>query len=103
MGDFEALLSMATKTHEKTSSQPSAFKSTQVVAAKKDPKAKKLSDNVKKFLDRRKADEDAKRKEADRKRHELQKMRAESRESQKVVSYRLILKLRNKYQLLISL
>ena len=30
MGDFEALLSMATKTHEKTSSQPSAFKSTQV-------------------------------------------------------------------------
>jgi len=85
MGDFEALLSMATKTHEKTTSQPSAFKSTQIVAAKKDPKAKKLSDNVKKFLDRRKADEDAKRKEADRKRHELQKMRAESRESQKVV------------------
>ena len=30
MGDFEALLSMATKTQEKTSSQPSAFKSTQV-------------------------------------------------------------------------
>ena len=30
MGDFEALLSMATKTHEKTTSQPSAFKSTQV-------------------------------------------------------------------------
>jgi len=85
MGDFEALLSMATKTHEKTSSQPSYFKSTQVAAPKKDPKAKKLSDNVKKFLDRRKADEDAKRKEADRKRNELQKMRAESRESQKIV------------------
>ena len=31
MGDFEALLSMATKTHEKTSSQPSFFKSTQVI------------------------------------------------------------------------
>ena len=31
MGDFEALLSMATKTHEKTSSQPSYFKSTQVI------------------------------------------------------------------------
>ena len=30
MGDFEALLSMATKTHEKTTSQPSAFKSTHV-------------------------------------------------------------------------
>jgi len=85
MGDFEALLSMATKTHEKTSSKPNFFKSTQVSAAKKDPKAKKLSDNVKKFLDRRKADEDAKRKEADRQRHELQKMRADSRESQKVV------------------
>ena len=30
MGDFEALLSMATKTHEKTSSKPNFFKSTQV-------------------------------------------------------------------------
>ena len=36
MGDFEALLSMATKTHEKTSSQPNFFKSTQVFLVIKD-------------------------------------------------------------------
>ena len=59
---------------------------TQVLAAKKDPKAKRLSDNVKKFLDRRKADEEAQRREAKRKKDELQQLRAESRESQKVVS-----------------
>ena len=58
----------------------------QVAAPKKDPKAKKLSENVQKFLDRRKAEEDRKKQEDERQKNNLKKLRADSKESQKVVS-----------------
>lgn len=83
--DFHTLLNVAEQSHEKTLERPNKFKSTKVAAPKKDPKAKKLSENVQKFLDRRKAEEDRKKQEDERQKNNLKKLRADSKESQKVV------------------